>query len=769
MGTDLVRTYGNSSLNNCYACTTTDLIKAVSWATNCLFHGGGVGFDCAWGKRGSQEIVQTPEGTDLIRRPDKTQTFTFCIPDSRQGWGAALELLIRAYIPVKGVLTNAFPQFDYSLIRPYGAPIKTFGGTAPGPEPLRILLARVEIFLDTFLDYAHATDRVQQADIYERLVRRQDAAQVYSFMEYDLEATVAKVRASVMTYHKPYDSTRLIVDLFNSIGGCVVSGNVRRSSLIALADAGDRTLLDLKNLEINPERASIYYLSNNTVRFWDNQDFDTYLPEIVERIKNNGEPGFANMINAQRYGRYTNTEYGPDKATLLNPCLTGSTQIKTSTGWRSILELVDCQFEADVNGIHHPSNAEGFQPTGEQPIYCLSASNGRSIEATPNHRFSIYRGSQYEWTEMREIQVGDLIQTCDTAATVIVTSIVYKGVAPVYDCTIPGIQSLNANGFLSHNCGEILLETFEPCTLSTICPYNCRTDMSNPKAPIDEKAMLEAAHHATFYATVVTTIRHHWPESNEIIARNRRIGVSYTGVANVYESYGCRYLIHTARMLYAYIRATNTHLTSRLGIPRSVRVTTIKPEGTLSIIMGVGAGVHFPICRFGKRRVGFDATNPIINLLREAGYEIEPSVYNQTTTNVIFPISSMGARAAKAVSLREKFELAAIMQRHFSDNSVSFTGDFSTERELDDVERVLAAYANRIKAASLLPYSDGEDPYPQMPFEEIAEAEYLDRAARTTKVDWSSLFAATDAQDVSRDDVSYCTGDACERPASSSS
>lgn len=781
MGTDLVRQFGNSSLNNCYACTTTDLIKAVSWSTNCLFHGGGVGFDCAWGKRDGQEIILTSEANNLIQRPNKTSDFIFVVPDSRQGWGAALELLIRAYIPVNGVITNDFPTFDFSLIRPHGAPIKTFGGIAPGPEPLRILLARAEIFLDTFLDYAAATTLEEQADVYERLVRRQDGASVYSFMPYEIESLVAEVRASVFAHHKPYNSTRLIVDLFNSIGGCVVSGNVRRSSLIALADAGDRTLLDLKNLTINPERAPIYYLSNNTVRFWQNEDFDIHLPEIVERIKNNGEPGFANMINAQQYGRYTNTEYGPDKATLLNPCLVGSTQIKTSIGWRSILELVDTQFEADLDGDHHPSNAEGFQPTGEQPVYWLTGSNGQTITATPNHRFGIYRGISkgetskgetseeitpegysYHWTELREIQVGDMIQICEPNGFTVVTRIEYQGLQMVYDATIPGIQALNANGFRSHNCGEILLESYEPCTLSTICPYNCRTDMGDPKAPIDEAAMLEAATHATFYATVVTTIRHHWPESNEVIARNRRIGVSYAGVANIYESYGCRYLIHTARQLYVHIRKVNTHLASRLGIPRSIRVTTIKPEGTLSIIMGVAAGVHFPICRFGKRRVGFDITNPIIALLKAAGYETEPSVYNSTMINVIFPITSMGARPAKAVSLREKFELAAIMQRHFSDNSVSFTGDFSKERELDDVERVLAAYANRIKAASLLPYSDGADPYPQMPFEEISEVDYRERVARTSKVNWGLLFESTEAADVSRDEVSYCTGDTCE-------
>jgi ribonucleoside-diphosphate reductase alpha chain len=630
MGTDVVRRNGNSSLNNCYACSTKDLVKALSWAFDQLMLGGGVGFDCSWNNSTESQLT----------RPNKEDSFVYVIPDSRQGWCSAFELLLRAYVPVNGQITNKFPRFDYSEVRPYGAPIRGFGGTASGPEPLRILLVRTEIFLDTFLDYLEATDKEQQADVYERLVRRQHEADAYDFVKYDIEEVVAKVRKTVYDYHKPYSASRLVVDLFNSVGSCVVSGNVRRSSLIALADAGDKVFLDLKNLSINPERRSICYRSNNTVRFWRNDDFETYLPEIAERIKNNGEPGFFNLINAQKYSRYTDIRYGHDKGTLLNPC------------------------------------------------------------------------------------------------------------------------------------GEIVLESYEPCTLSTICPYNCREDVDDPKSPINEEDMLLACEAATFYATVVTTVRHHWPDSNEVIARNRRIGVSFTGIANIYDNYGATQLITTQRRLYYRIREVNEMLASRFGIPRSIRVTTIKPEGTLSIVMGVAPGVHFPIVKFGKRRVGFDAGDPLIRILADAGYETEQSVYNKTMVNVIFPITSSGARAAKKVSIYEKFQLAALAQRYFSDNSVSFTGDFSFERESDDVERVLAAFGQQMKSCSMLPYFEETTPYAQMPFEEVSEDEYHEIKSRTREVDWSPFFESKTVKDVSRDEVSYCTGDTCDisaRLASSSS
>lgn len=621
MGTDLVYNSGNGSLNNCYACSTKDLIKAISWTSNMLLVGGGVGFDCAWGKDASTE--------DIIRRPNKDDPFTFVIPDSREGWTAGLEVLVRAYIPIDAKITNKFPIFDYSKVRPYGAPIRTFGGTASGPEPLRVLLVRVEIFLDTYIAYQAASTKEEQADVYEHLVRRQHAADAYAFREYDVEEVVAQVRQTVFDHDKPYNTTRLVVDLFNAVGCCVVSGGVRRSSLIALADAGDAVFMDLKNLTINPERESILFLSNNTVRFSRNEDFETYLPEIADRIRQNGEPGVFNLLSAQRFGRITDERYGPDKGFLLNPC------------------------------------------------------------------------------------------------------------------------------------GEIILENWEPCCLSVVSPYNCRLDMNDPKSPIDMEAVMLACEHATFYATVVTTIRHHWPESNEVIARNRRIGVGFTGVANIYDTKGAAYLIALQRKMYYKIREVNGKLTSKLGIPRSIRVTTIKPDGTLSIVLGVAPGVHFPIVRFGKRRVGIERNNPIVPILRDAGYKIEDSVYNQNQVNIIFPITSNGARSAKSVSIFEKFQLAALSQRYYSDNSVSFTGNFSVERESEDVERVLASYANQIKSASMLPYFENGTPYKQMPFEEIEEAEYLEMLTHVQKVDWSPFFEDQTQTDLSSTVVSGCTNDSC--------
>src|SRR5699024_4077312 len=139
------------------------------------------------------------------------------IPDTREGWVDSTALVIEAYL--RG---DDLPVFDYSSIRPKGAPIRTFGGTAAGPEPLHRL---------------------------HRAIR----------------AVFARRAGEELT-------TRDIADVGNLIGVCVVSGNVRRSAEILLGRIDDPDFLDLKNPEVFPERNSYdpqspgwAWMSNNSV------------------------------------------------------------------------------------------------------------------------------------------------------------------------------------------------------------------------------------------------------------------------------------------------------------------------------------------------------------------------------------------------------------------------------------------------------------------------------------------------------------------------
>lgn len=543
MGTPYVFERGGAALNNCGAVDTTDLAAAADWTMDMLMCGVGVGFNTAW--RGENVAI-----------PDKSRPVPFLIPDSREGWVASVRLLIESY--TKG---GAWFAFDYDQIRPEGAPIRGFGGTASGYRPLLKLHQRIEEFMDRF---------------------------ALGEME----------------------TTRCVVDVFNAIGACVVAGNVRRSAEIALGGVEDQTFLDLKNYEINPDRAEIGWMSNNTVVLSETQEFEK-LPQIAERIRNNGEPGIMNLINVQKYGRYG--KESPDRAWLANPC------------------------------------------------------------------------------------------------------------------------------------AEIPLESFELCNLAEVFPARCA----------DEADFYEAIRSATFYASTVSLLPTHRSETNAVVVRNRRIGVSLSGVADMLDGLGATQLTKRLRRAYKIVREVNAELAAEAGIPAAVRVTTVKPSGTISQLVGVSSGMHFPTFRYAIRRMRVGDNTPICEVLKRAGVPNEPDSYSENTTVFEFPIDQGKTRAATEVSAWEQFSLLAMLQREWSDNMVSCSIYFDPETEGHQIEHMLAQFAPIIKSVSMLPHS-AAGAYKQMPYEGISKAMYEERLSAMPMIDWSR-FGDSDGME-SR----YCSNDSCE-------
>ena len=412
-GSSFMYERGSAALYNCGACTSKDLIEGVTWTFSALMYGAGIGGDTAW------------EGNAVT--PNKTDSFAYVIPDSREGWVESLKLLLQAYIPDTNGKIGLFPIFDYSIIRPRGTPLKGFGGTASGPDPLIKLHRRVEVYLDTYLEYLSGFTIAKPSDAlftglpnghyhgspsiecFVHLVERLRPVD-YDWMD---DATFAdfseKVRLSALNnpHSKRYDPTRCVVDILNAVGACVVAGNIRRSSEIVLGRPDDPTFMHLKDYKVNPEREVIGWMSNNTVRLTKTEDFHL-LPQIAMRIRDNGEPGVFNQLNVTRYGRVRpiadptkirTREMEPDQATLCNPCVTADTLILTKEGWRECLDLIGKQFIAIVDGKEYSSTNEGFFYTGEKEVYELVLKNGMRIKATGNHVF---------FTRTGEVKLDDM-------------------------------------------------------------------------------------------------------------------------------------------------------------------------------------------------------------------------------------------------------------------------------------------------------------------------------------------------------------------------
>jgi ribonucleoside-triphosphate reductase (thioredoxin) len=299
-------------------------------------------------------------------------------------------------------------------------------------------------------------------------------------------------------------------------------------------------------------------------------------------------------------------------------------------------------------------------------------------------------------------------------------------------------------------CAEQSLESYEMCTL-------VETYLNRHENLEDYKRTLKFAY---LYAKTVTLLPTHWSETNGIMQRNRRIGTSMSGVANFADNRGLPTLREWMDEGYKTIKYYDTTYSEWLGIRESIKTTTVKPSGTVSILAGESPGVHWtPGGKYFMRTIRFGNSDPMLPLFKMANYKVEPASENPETTSVVyFPIKSESKRAEKDVSIYEKMALAAYAQRYWSDNSVSVTISFNPETESEAVGTVLHLYDGQLKTVSFLP--SGNFTYPQMPYTQITEKEYEDEGTlRLFPIDFSGVYAGMAADAIGE---AYCTTDACE-------
>jgi len=493
--------------------------------------------------------------------------FTYEIPDTREGWVESVRMLLNSYLRPN----QAIQQFSYDLIRPLGAPIKGFGGVASGPQPL--------------------------IDLHNRI------------------RTVIGGRAG-----ETLDS-RAIVDIVNLIGTCVVSGNVRRSATLALGASGDEDFINLKNVEVFPDRNSYdpenpgwAWMSNNSISATVGTDYNQYVNLIV----NNGEPGFIWLDVARNYGR-----------------------------------LKDAPDYKDYRVM-------GFNPCAEQP-----------------------------------------------------------------------------------------LESYELCTLVEV--HLNRHD--------SKEDFLRTLKFAYLYGKTVTLVPTHWQQTNGIMQRNRRIGTSLTGIASFADKKGLPAVREWMDEGYNTIRRYDHKYSEWLCVRESIRVTTVKPSGSVSILSGATPGVHWaPGGDYFLRAIRFGETDPMLHLFKAAGYKIEKDLVSANTSVVYFPVHSGHPRSEKDVSLFEKIALAATAQKYWSDNGVSVTLSFDKETESKHVAPALHMYEGQLKAVSFLPM--GNQVYPQQPYTQITEDEYNQYIGKIKKINWAAIYDGIDNLEAAGE--AYCTTDVCE-------
>lgn len=330
----------NSVIYNC-SFIAIDNFDAIAEMLYLSMSGVGIGYTVE-----HKAIDKLPVLPDFLFGDDEV----FVIPDTQTGWADSVKHLF------KSVENGIYPQFDYSQIRPAGAPLKTKGGVASGPEPLKT---------------------------YHKHVMR--------IIEHALGRQLTSIE---------------LHDIVNMVSECAISNGSRTGALICLFDDNDTDMLNAKS---DPKWATKYKwrsYSNNSIVV--NGTTDQVIDEVVQRLiyDASGEPGLFSPKKFYEVGRVSHDGY-----VGVNPCLTGDTLVHTINGDIRFDELAKTENDVDVycvnqNGeltirtMHRPHK------TGEKPVYEIEIEGGFKVKATVNHKFLT---TNNEYVAVEDLKPGDSI------------------------------------------------------------------------------------------------------------------------------------------------------------------------------------------------------------------------------------------------------------------------------------------------------------------------------------------------------------------------
>lgn len=295
-------------------------------------------------------------------------------------------------------------------------------------------------------------------------------------------------------------------------------------------------------------------------------------------------------------------------------------------------------------------------------------------------------------------------------------------------------------------CAEMGLEHAELCTLVETFPAR--------HASLAE--FLRTLKYAYMYAKTVALVGTHIHEVNTVMRRNRRIGVSQTGITQNFARVGRREHYRWCDAGYQYLKQLDVQYSDWLAVPRSIKLTTVKPSGTVSKLPGSTAGVHWPLAEHYIQRMRIAPTNPLLAELEAAGYHVEQDSYDPNSMVVEFPVKEAHfTKGSMEIPVSVQMKDVADMQRWWADNAVSVTVMFDKEKEADLLPDLLSQYEADLKTVSFLPYVREGQVWDQAPWEAITAERYEEMVAKL-----QTVRSTVDAHERAAEDR-FCEGASC--------
>jgi ribonucleoside-triphosphate reductase len=277
-------------------------------------------------------------------------------------------------------------------------------------------------------------------------------------------------------------------------------------------------------------------------------------------------------------------------------------------------------------------------------------------------------------------------------------------------------------------CAEATLEPNEPCNLAE----QALTNIEDPAEFIETSKLCYR------YAKRVTLENYHHAQIQEVISRNRRVGVGITGCLERPDLFNPKVLDYA----YNAIQEEDEKYSRELNIPTSIRTTVIKPSGTMSKMLDCrGEGVHPAYSKYMIQRVRFAANDPLIPMLKAAGHKIEPALkfdgtYDQNTLVVDFYLEAPKDMpcADEGFDTWKQLDTLLMAQKYWADQAVSVTVYYKKD-EIGRIKEWLGNNLKYIKTISFLCHNDHG--FKQAPKEAIGKEKYdeLSQSIKPLEID----------------------------------
>ena len=356
------------------------------------------------------------------------------------------------------------------------------------------------------------------------------------------------------------------------------------------------------------------------------------------------------------------------------------------------------------------------------------------FRATARHRFWVKKPDGHEdWFSIEELHPGDYVARQEGEWAKVLRKRDDER-EEVFDCSVETVHAFYANGFQTHNCGEIVLSIMSGvCVIGDLVPFHTKNEED-----------LEEATRLITRALIRTNLMDQM--YGEEIKRTNRIGVSLTGIhewAWKYFNLSFRELLDvqksqkfwdTLRWMADIVEQEADAYSAQLGVTPPHTLRTIKPAGTTSKLFGLTEGAHLPPLREYLRWVQFRDDDPLVKKYEKKGYPSRVLSTYAGTTIIGFPtqpticqLDGLDVVTAGEATPEEQFEWLRLLEQYWigpkRGNQISYTLKYHPALlTLEMYRQLIRDNVPTIRAVSVLP--EVELSYEYEPEEEISRARY---------------------------------------------